>query len=191
MITATELVVAFDDRPLFRPLSFCLDNGQCLHLKGANGSGKTSLLKAIAGLLPLAEGKVNRDAKIELGFIGHKLALLAELQVRDNLEFWAERAVGSTAINKVLEQVDLTTFDDSYVWELSEGQRKRLALARFFLLKNDLWLLDEPFNALDKAYRHTFEQALSTYLSHGGMVIITSHLPFTLFDVPVLEFDLS
>jgi len=191
MITATELVVAFDDRPLFPPLSFRLEKGQCMHLKGANGSGKTSLLKAIAGLLPLASGKCQRDSSSELGFIGHKLALLTELQVRDNLAFWAERALKSRAIDEVLREVALSNYDDSYVWELSEGQRKRLALARFFLLANDLWLLDEPFNALDKDYRYTFEQALSAYLKQGGMLIITSHLPFTLDGVPIIECDLS
>jgi heme exporter protein A len=176
-------------RALFRGLSLQLHPGQLLRVKGANGAGKTSLLRLLCGLLPPTEGEVRwrgqplsgqREAFGQsLVYLGHAAALKDELSPLENLQMACQlvgRPAPRSAALQALAQAGLRGFEGRPVRALSQGQRRRSALARLALAPDAaLWVLDEPFNALDGAAVQWLEQLLEGQLARGGMVALTSH----------------
>jgi heme exporter protein A len=175
-------------RSLFRALSFVLEPGQALRVAGANGSGKTSLLRILCGLAAPAAGEVRwRGAPIarlredfarELVYIGHGAAVKDELTARENLGI-ACRLAGQEPSHAELEQA-LQAFGVGgralAVKRLSQGQRRRAALARLALsARRRLWLLDEPFSALDSSGVQTLQRVMAEHLARGGAIVLTSH----------------
>lgn len=176
-------------RILFRNLSFGLDEGDVVHLAGPNGSGKTSLLRIMAGALP-CEGEVLWESKnfLENGNCIHakRFAFLPSDDrslkvletVHENLSFWARlwSASGADArISAALAALDVSALKDTAVRHLSAGQKRRVSLARVLVKDSPLWLLDEPFNGLDSASADLFKTALEAHLAKGGMAAIASH----------------
>ena len=174
-------------RVLFQNLSASVGAGDLLHLAGANGSGKTSLLRIMAGALPPAAGEVLWDGKdfLENG-AGHHNSRFSFLPSDDralkvletcgeNLEFWNAIAGGSANIDRALAAMDMTKLKTRAVKYLSAGQRRRLSLARVLLKPAVLWLLDEPFNGLDAEAAGLFRAALDAHIASGGMAVIASH----------------
>lgn len=175
---------------VFDGIGFTLDAGELLVLRGPNGAGKSSLLRLLAGLGRSAGGTIRCDggdvADDRPGFarrtvyVGHQDALKPSLSVAENLAFWAGlqqgRAAPATRVTGALETLGLGGLSDMPARFLSAGQRRRAALARALASDAELWLLDEPTNALDSTSLTAFESALRSHLSGGGSAIVSSHL---------------
>ncbi len=175
------------DRVLFEDLSFALHDGQLLHITGPNGSGKTTLLRVLCGLLAPLEGVVRwrgQDIRssvsrhrLESTYVGHRDGLKAELTAFENLQIVA-RLCGcpdGEGIDDSLRLLGLWEQQDIMVGHLSAGQRRRLALGRLILKPALLWILDEPFTAIDVAGREIIEAQLIRHLEDDGIVVLTSH----------------
>lgn len=189
-LTAEKLVCMRGDRKLFGDLSFCVSAGQALAVEGANGAGKTSLLRMIAGFLAPAAGRIvvktdgreNDDAEERgkaIGWLGHQDALKPQLSVREQLDFFAG-LYGQKSDGTVLEQVGLARQADLPCRYLSAGQKRRLGLARLLASKRPLWLLDEPFAALDVSGQQLVGQLMARHCGAGGMIIAATHEPLGL-----------
>ena len=171
---------------LFEEISIKLFSGDILQVLGANGRGKTTLLRIIAGLHPPAKGdilwyghpiKTSMDYRIQSVYLGHLNSLKAELTVRENL-FISQRLSGQTprvGLSIALERLGLTRFGDTQVGMLSAGQRRRTALARLAYERATLWILDEPFTALDGAGIEAVHDIMRNHLKRGGIIAFASH----------------
>ncbi|MBW8709307.1 MAG: heme ABC exporter ATP-binding protein CcmA [Alphaproteobacteria bacterium] len=189
-LTAENLACARGDRVLFEDLSFRVHAGQALAVEGANGVGKTSLLRLIAGfLIPTAGRLVVQDAGGEsddaeargkkIGWLGHQDGLKPQLTVAEQLAFWAALYRG-TADPGVLAEVGLARQAELPCRYLSAGQKRRLALARLLVSQRPLWLLDEPFAALDSSGQALVAQVMARHCGQGGIIIAATHEPLGL-----------
>ena len=188
MLQAAELECERGGRTLFRALSFVVEPGQALRVAGANGSGKTSLLRILCGLAAPAAGEVRwrgspigrlrEDYARELVYIGHGAAVKDELTAQENLLVACRLggdAVPPGEAAKALQSFGLAG-EAKPVRRLSQGQRRRAALARLALCgARRLWLLDEPFAALDSSGVQTLQRLMAGHLSRGGAIVLTSH----------------
>ena len=188
MLEAHNLDCERGGRTLFRGLGFSLAAGEALRIEGANGSGKTSLVRILCGLLPPTEGQVlwrrenvaglHEEYSRQLVYLGHAPAVKDDLTAAENLSI-ACRLAGDAVTNFSVEEA-LDTFGLSgknvAVKRLSQGQRRRAALARLALSgKRPLWLLDEPFSALDAEGVELLKKMLQEQLDRGGCVVFTTH----------------
>jgi heme exporter protein A len=188
MLSVSDLSCVRGDKTLFSGVSFDLNPGQWLHLEGANGSGKTSLLRTVTGFTPPAQGQVLWNGRplaqapeafhADLLYLGHALALKDELSALENLEadaaIAARRFVSADA-GAALQRLGLRGRTRLPVRVLSQGQKRRVALARLLLQAAPLWVLDEPFVALDAQAQALVADAISAHVQRGGMVLLTSH----------------
>lgn len=191
MLKVDSICCIRQDRCLFEDLSFELHQGQIVQLEGQNGAGKTSLLRILAGFVRAESGKVlwqGQDiAKDNLQFasdtlyIGHKTGVNTQLTAVENLAFWLETHGLETQqdLHDVLAQLGLVGLEDVPVRLLSAGQQRRVALARLWLNKATLWMLDEPFTAVDKKGVVLLQQQFKKHLAQGGAIILTSHQDLT------------
>ena len=177
-------------RRLFHEISFQLLGGELLRLQGRNGSGKTSLLRMLCGLsLPVAGeirwrgepiGKCGEDFRRELCFLGHHDALKEELTPLENLTVsarLAETPLGEDAVLAALAELGLAGHADLPCRYLSRGQKRRVALARLVGERRALWLLDEPFVALDPDAVRLVAGQIGAHLRRGGLAVLTTHQP--------------
>ncbi len=175
---ATNLACERNGRIVFSNLSFTIATGQCVELRGANGAGKSSLLRLIAGLVPAAAGTLNFDSQAEIAqhahFIAHQDAMKASMTVDENLRFWCD-VLGGDDIAEALAAFDLAGLKNDPVQLLSAGQRRRLTLSRLFLANRSLWLLDEPMTALDVITQDMLRQHIREHLKNGGLVMAATH----------------
>jgi heme exporter protein A len=188
VLEATELECERGGRKLFRGLSFALAPGELLRIGGQNGSGKTSLLRILCGLLTPTAGQVRwKGAPIaglreeysrQLLYLGHAPAVKDDLSPAENLDI-ACRLVGAQAHKESLTwALNAFAVPELAVRKLSQGQRRRAALARLLLAESvPLWLLDEPFAALDTPAASYMEELVSRHLAAGGSVVYTTHHP--------------
>ncbi|MBR0711433.1 heme ABC exporter ATP-binding protein CcmA [Bradyrhizobium liaoningense] len=172
-------------REVFSGLDFAAVSGEAVAVTGRNGSGKTSLLRLIAGLLIPAGGTIVLDGgDIEMTlpeqchYLGHRDALKPALSVVENLAFWAD-FLGGQRFDAVesLATVGLDHATHLPAAFLSAGQRRRLSLARLLTIRRRIWLLDEPTTALDVAGQDMFGGLMREHLSRGGMIIAATHAP--------------
>jgi heme exporter protein A len=172
-------------REVFAGLDFAAGSGEAVAVMGRNGSGKTSLLRLIAGLLVPAGGTIaldGGDAELTLPeqchYLGHRDALKPALSVAENLAFWADFLGGERVdFAESLATVGLAHATDLPAGFLSAGQRRRLSLARLLTVRRPVWLLDEPTNALDVAGQDMFGRLMREHLSRGGMIVAATHAP--------------
>ena len=178
---------------LFAGLGFSLAAGSLLHVRGTNGSGKTTLLRTLAGLSRPAAGEVrwrgnsiDGDYRREMLFLGHAPAVKDELTVLENLEFSARLSdIENPECDRALRQLGIAHLSSLPARFLSQGQRKRAALARLALAPAAaLWLLDEPFAALDEEAIAGVSALCAAHLAAGGVMVLTSHQ-----DVPIAAPD--
>jgi heme exporter protein A len=173
---------------LFRDLGFVLERGQALVVNGANGAGKSSLLRSLAGLLPWRAGQLQwcghtlkpTDAAYaqRLAYLGHHSGMSDTLTGLENLRFaltLAEVPWDTGLVQQVLQQLALQDVVSRPLGRLSQGQRRRLALARVWLSQRPLWLLDEPDNSLDGEGCQRLVQMLDQHLEAGGLAVVVSH----------------
>lgn len=188
MLSANQLSCVRGDRTLFSDLSFTLSSGQLLHIKGANGSGKTTLLRAICGLFLPQQGDIlwnnqntrtlDEDYRREFLYLGHLNGIKDDLSGLENLTLASrldENEVSKEKIFGALGNMGLAGFEDLPTKMLSQGQKRRVALARLLLSKAPLWILDEPFVALDTDAVKFLQSVISNKLQNGGLVLLTTH----------------
>jgi heme exporter protein A len=176
LLEAQECSVNRGLRTLVSGVSLKVAAGSMWHLVGSNGVGKTSLLRALAGLARIqVTGDIKRHAPML--YFGHSLALKSALTPRDNLNRHPSGGPtsDSQAIDKALSAVRLEGYEDAVTGRLSAGQQRRVALARLWLSPPPLWLLDEPFTALDTSGITVLENKIVSHCSAGGAVVFTSH----------------
>jgi heme exporter protein A len=170
---------------LFRDLSFNLAPGEALLVSGPNGAGKTSLLRQLAGLLPLAAGHFevtgaeSDTPRPELcHYVGHADAAKTTLSVRENLAFWADFLGGDYGnLDQALDPFGLSALGDLPAGLLSAGQKRKLALSRLFAAPRPIWLLDEPSVSLDSTSVRLLDAAIVDHLNEGGIAVVSSHVP--------------
>jgi heme exporter protein A len=172
-------------RLLFEDLSFHLAPGEGLLVTGPNGSGKTSLLRQIVGLLPLAGGTLGvtgarEDAVLPdlCHYVGHANAAKSSLTVAENLTFWADfLGQGRDHLPNALAAFGLRPLADFAAGLLSAGQKRKLALSRLFAAPRPIWLLDEPQVSLDAPSLKLLDGAIGAHLAQGGIAVVASHTP--------------
>jgi heme exporter protein A len=190
VLAASELECVRGDRTLFSELSFSVSAGAGLLVQGANGAGKTSLLRIAAGLAAPAHGDVTWDGhpirvlgpvyRRELRYCGHPNALKDDLTAVENVRAAAAlagRPITSNAARAALAAVGVEAAADLPVRSLSQGQKRRTALARLALDRVRLWVLDEPLAALDAGGAEWLAGMLDSHLAAGGLALVTSHQP--------------
>lgn len=182
------LSCARGDRVLFRDLSFAVNGGEMLHLKGHNGSGKTTLLRALAGLLLPESGEIRWDGKNirslreeysrHLLYLGHLNGIKGDLTAAENLRIAATLdgfVLSETRAWELLSEIGLRGYEDLPTKHLSQGQKRRVALARLLANEARIWILDEPFTALDVAAVQMLQDVIHRHVENGGIAIITTH----------------
>ena len=182
MLSVRDLTLARGDRVLVSGLSFELAAGEARVVTGANGAGKTSLLRAVAGLLRPMAGTISlsgyEDRHDGLHLMGHQDGLKAGRTAGEELAFWSRWAGGDAAgIQRAAEQLALGPLTGLPVRVLSAGQKKRLAMARLLAVPRPLWLLDEPLAPLDANWRTTFGEIAQAHLAGGGLILAAAHDP--------------
>lgn len=198
MLELRDVTCERGGRALFDHLDCRVAAGQLLRVKGANGSGKTSLLRMLCGLLPPARGQIlwrgqQLPAQVEdfgrqLVYLGHAAALKDDLSALENLHMSC--LLGGVAITAAeaagaLKEAGLSARQRAPTRQLSQGQRRRVALARLVLaFAAPLWVLDEPFNALDTVATGWLCGLITAHLSSGGVVVLTSHQNIALDGLP-------
>ncbi len=177
-----------NEREIFTDLNFSIQSGQILQVEGHNGSGKTTLLRVLCGLTIPSEGEIRwcgeriranlAEYNAELAYVGHAPGIKDELTPVENLELATsmERGREGADAERVLERLRLPAFcEDVPCRNLSAGQRRRVALGRLLMLDVSLWVLDEPFTALDREGRALVEELLAEHVQRGGMAVLTTH----------------
>lgn len=198
-LTADNLVGVRGERLLFEKISFKLNNGSVLYLQGANGSGKTTLLRTICGLSKPYAGNINwcgehinalaEEYSKHVLYIGHLPGIKEDLTALENLQFSLSFSGTDISEDEAIEALKLLGLAKGLnlpARMLSQGQKRRVALARLWLQDLPLWILDEPFTALDANATLLLKQKIETFANDGGMVVMTTHQEVTL-NVPKLE----
>jgi len=185
-------------REVFRNVNFNVASGQALVVSGRNGAGKSSLLRAIAGLIRIASGNLifsGSDPELPIGeqahYLGHQDALKPALTVRENLLFWTEFLGRGHAVEPALQAVDLMRLADMPAAYLSSGQRRRLSIARLIAVPRPLWLLDEPTSSLDAPSQKRLAELMRGHLGSGGIVVAAAHGAIGLERARELNLDLT
>lgn len=190
-------------RQLFQNIDCTLEAGRWLHLSGANGVGKTSLLRMVCGLAPIESGEIlwngapihsqRETYRQGLCYLGHLNALQESMTVNENLIFMA--ALGGFAPDAERTQAVLARFGvggrgQQLVRHLSQGQKRRVALSRLALSPARLWVLDEPFVAMDEAGVKMLANLVASHLADGGLAVLTSHQQVPIGDIPAQMLEL-
>jgi len=193
MLETANLSCVRGDRVLFEELSFSLQEGELVHIVGPNGAGKTSLIRMMCGLVAPAAGEVRwrgenirkqkEEFNSDLLYLGHHLGVKAELTALENLRMscaLANHALDEDVAWRALDEIGLRGREDLPTKVLSQGQQRRVALARLLVSQAKLWILDEPFTALDVKAVAQLEGVLGRHLAQGGMIVLTTHQTFSL-----------
>lgn len=186
-LNVRELHLWRGERHLLRGVSFALQRGELLQVVGPNGVGKTSLLRCVAGLLPVESGEIEWDGAPlrscsdayhqALAYLAHMNALKADLTALENLQFSVgmRRDVAPPSLQAALLRLQIAQCADLPVRSLSAGQKRRVSIARILLTQAQLWILDEPITNLDAAGIALFERCMAEHLREGGMILTAAH----------------
>ena len=204
MLEVRELECVRGDHRLFKGLNFSLQQGELLYLRGSNGSGKTSLLRTICGLMAPADGQVfwkgkdihseREEYNRELTYLGHLNGIKGELSAIENLNFANSLSGIKKSENEILhalERLGLAGREDLPTKVLSQGQKRRVALARLLLTDSTIWILDEPFTALDVHAVELLSDLIVNHVKSDGMAILTTHQTVEIDSSMMRELDLN
>ena len=196
-LSAVDLACHRGGRDVFAGVSFTVGAGEALTISGRNGAGKSSLLRAVIGLLRLAQGRLTLeggDPELTIAeqahYLGHQDALKPSLSVAENLRFWADfLGKPSSAIDEPLDAVGLAGLAALPAAYLSAGQRRRLSIARLVAVKRPIWLLDEPTSTLDASAQQRLAGLMQAHLGAGGLILAATHGPIGLDKTQELQLD--
>lgn len=204
MLEVLDLECIRGDRRLFSGLNFSLQEGELIYLHGHNGSGKTTLLRTVCGLIAPTDGQINWHGKnirsqreeyaAKLVYIGHKNGIKGDLTGVENLRISCQLDgifISEQQAWQALEKIGLRGHEDLPTRVLSQGQKRRVALARLLVNHSPLWILDEPFTALDKAAVNLLQTLLRSHVESGGMVMLTTHQEVAITSGQVRELKLG
>ncbi|GLS89437.1 cytochrome c biogenesis ATP-binding export protein CcmA [Psychromonas marina] len=192
MLRCEKLTCVREDRVLFKDLSFVIKPGEIVQVEGPNGVGKTSLFRLVIGLsLPYQGDIFWQDTPItddrehfyqKLLYLGHKTGIKPELTALENLQFFQKLQPSHKNLDlwEILAKVGLAGYEDIITAQLSAGQQRRVALARLWLNDCPLWILDEPFTAIDKSGVKVLENLFLQHAAQGGIVLLTTHQDLSL-----------
>ena len=192
MLKVEQLCCERDQRQLFADLSFTATAGDIIQVEGPNGAGKSTLLKILCGIYDEFEGTVEWDLEDYPLYLGHRPGINDFLTAAENLSWLAGLhavQLDGQAIRNMLNEVGLQGYADMPCSNLSEGQRKRVGLARLYAFHNTVWILDEPFSAIDQAGMTSLEAQIQQHADQGGLVLLTSHQPLRLTGVRQLSLE--
>jgi heme exporter protein A len=184
MLSLHSLGFILEDKILFKNISISFLPSSIIYLKGKNGSGKTSLIRMLAGIQPPTQGEItfgkeslsiSKLQKPYCTYIGHQLGLKLELTVLENLEFWSKIYNSEELVDAAIVYLNLQSLINKKCYELSAGNRKKIALARLISCQSKLWLLDEVDSNLDEANKDLLLNLIISHADSGGIVFITSH----------------
>ena len=207
MLRVEQLYCERDDRILIKNLDFQLQPGEVVQVEGLNGSGKTTLLRVLCGLSDDYEGdlywfgqhrrQVEAEFRQQTLYFGHLTGVKAALSPRENLR-WILQLKGVSVdeeaeqkLDSALNQVGLYSYEDVPVYSLSAGQKRRVALARLLVEPASLWVLDEPFTAIDRKGVEQLERVIQAHAQQGGAVLITTHHALVLPGIRKLQLGLG
>lgn len=200
MLEARQLRCERDERILFSDLSFLVKAGEWIQITGGNGVGKTTLLRLLSGLARPDVGgvywqaqplhRVRDSYQQNLLWIGHQPGIKTRLSALENLRFFHHDGDAAQCMN-ALAQAGLGGYEDIPVNQLSAGQQRRVALARLWLTRATLWILDEPFTAIDVNGVERLTQRMAQHTERGGIVILTTHQPINVATDKIRRIALS
>ena len=198
-----DLECTRQDIILFQDINFRLNTGQILQIDGVNGSGKTSLIRILAGLIKPTAGEVywkgipvprcRYEYQREISYIGHLNGIKEGLTSVENLRVAHDLANIKVPVNfpGILERIGLAGMEEVYVNAMSAGQRRRLALARLLIDNKKIWLLDEPFTSLDAEGKIIIEQMITEHSNAGGIIVFATHQPLEMKDCTLTRIHLN
>ncbi|OGV28138.1 MAG: heme ABC exporter, ATP-binding protein CcmA [Legionellales bacterium RIFCSPHIGHO2_12_FULL_37_14] len=198
MIEGKNLKYSFSDLPLLNNINFRVNSGECLHIKGANGVGKSTLLNLITGIIRPQEGQVSWQGQpiysclpnyqSKLIYISHKLGLSSNLTILENLKYSLQFAlIDQKMLNQGLEALNLQDCKDKLIATLSSGQQRKAALLRLWTKRFNIFILDEPLVSLDAEAIKVLVQRLKDHIESGGKLILTSHTKINLPKINILR----
>jgi len=200
MLEARKLLCERDERVLFSDLSFQVNAGEWIQVTGGNGAGKTTLLRLLTGLSRPDAGEVCWQAQPlhrvrdsyhqNLLWIGHQPGIKTRLTALENLRFFHQDGDSAKCL-AALAQAGLAGYEDIPVNQLSAGQQRRVALARLWLTRATLWILDEPFTAIDVNGVERLTQRMAQHTEEGGIVILTTHQPLNVATDRIRRIELT
>lgn len=187
--------------PLFRPLSLSVQGGEVVQISGPNGAGKTTTLRALGGLYSEWTGDISwngnsarvpdYDMRCQLLYLGHQTGVKRSLTARENLSwyFGIHGRAFPGRVEDALAAVGLAGYEDIPCQQMSAGQNRRVALARLYVTEAPVWILDEPFTAIDRAGVAKLETLIVGHASKGGLIILTTHQPLAFADLKIVELE--
>lgn len=187
VVEMLDAVVVYGDFPALAGVTFSVGSGEILLLQGANGAGKSTILRACAGLAPIVRGTAvvlgtdmrtsRKSVRHRVGLLGHNNGLFSDLTIRQNVTFWSQLVgAGDHEIGAALERMGIAgRLADVRVGDLSAGQKRRCSLANLVIRRAELWLLDEPHAGLDGRGRDELDAILRQAVTAGATVILASH----------------
>lgn len=185
MLNIKDVACAYSGHKVFEDVNITLDRGALVILHGPNGSGKTSFLQILASIRAPQQGEVLWDGvpindaiksgDVVVEYLGHQYAVKPELTVYENLSFWAKLNGDEAKIPEALTAFGLGDYADTLCANLSNGWRKKVAMARLICCYADIWVLDEPYNNLDVKSSEAFDEMLSEKAKAGGIIMLSSH----------------